>query len=219
MRIVIFMTVLGGVLFVAAGTFIWLMAWIFLGVYLLCVLISVTLMMLSNPELLLERAEFKPRQGVKKWDVWVSALFRVSFPVTLLISGLQYRFGGQPYLTLWLQILALVMGVLGYFLIAWVLTANRSAAVYTRIQEERGHIVATSGPYRFVRHPFYVGAITIALMIPLALGSVWGLFSGICGAGLMVVKTGMEDRMLQTELEGYPDFVEQVPYRLLPGVW
>ncbi len=38
-------------------------------------------------------------------------------------------------------------------------------------------------------------------------------------AGLLVLRTALEDRTLQAELTGYADYTRQVRYRLLPGVW
>ena len=39
------------------------------------------------------------------------------------------------------------------------------------------------------------------------------------GAVTFVVRTILEDRTLQVELEGYREYTAQVKYRLLPGVW
>jgi protein-S-isoprenylcysteine O-methyltransferase Ste14 len=36
---------------------------------------------------------------------------------------------------------------------------------------------------------------------------------------LLILRTALEDRMLQAELPGYADYAKQVRYRLLPGVW
>jgi protein-S-isoprenylcysteine O-methyltransferase Ste14 len=35
----------------------------------------------------------------------------------------------------------------------------------------------------------------------------------------MVIRTALEDRMLQEELAGYKEYTQEVKYRLLPGVW
>jgi len=136
-----------------------------------------------------------------------------------VVAGLDVRFGWKPELTLAVQIAALAAGLLGVALIVWAMAANRYAAVYARIQKERGHAVATTGPYRFVRHPFYVGTITFSLAIPLALGSPWALIPGGLAALLFIVKTAAEDRMLREGLEGYREYAERVRYRLLPRVW
>jgi protein-S-isoprenylcysteine O-methyltransferase Ste14 len=88
-----------------------------------------------------------------------------------------------------------------------------------RIQEDRGHAVASGGPYRYVRHPGYVGMMAMLLVAPLVLGSLWALIPAGLAVSIFVVRTALEDRMLQEELEGYQDYVQRVSYRLLPGVW
>ena len=92
-----------------------------------------------------------------------------------------------------------------------------SAAV--EIQKERGHKVITTGPYRYVRHPMYVGAILWAASIPLALGSLITFIPVMLLCPLIVARTHLEDRTLKEELEGYTDYAETVRNRLIPGVW
>ena len=36
---------------------------------------------------------------------------------------------------------------------------------------------------------------------------------------ILVVRTSLEDKTLQRELTGYADYAQQVPHRLLPGLW
>jgi len=79
--------------------------------------------------------------------------------------------------------------------------------------------VISSGPYRFVRHPGYVGGIVANAAGPLALGSVWALIPGTLTSVLVIIRTALEDRTLQEELPGYREYAQQVRYRLLPGVW
>lgn len=88
-----------------------------------------------------------------------------------------------------------------------------------RVQEERGHQTITSGPYQYVRHPGYVGAILWIISAPLVLGSWWALIPGGLTAALLIVRTALEDRSLQAELTGYAEYAGRVRYRLLPGVW
>jgi protein-S-isoprenylcysteine O-methyltransferase Ste14 len=35
----------------------------------------------------------------------------------------------------------------------------------------------------------------------------------------LFVRTALEDRTLQAELDGYKEYVARVRYRLIPGVW
>ena len=88
-----------------------------------------------------------------------------------------------------------------------------------RLQKERGQTVISDGPYRFVRHPGYVGGIVANICGPLALGSLWALIPGLLVAILTVYRTAREDKLLHDELAGYSAYAQRVRYRLLPGVW
>jgi len=108
---------------------------------------------------------------------------------------------------------------LGYALLTWAMVSNSFFSQIVRIQTDRGHAVVTRGPYRFVRHPAYVGMILFELGMASLLAS-WPalLVSGVC-ALLLILRTALEDRTLQTELPGYLDYARQVRYRLVPGIW
>ena len=174
---------LAAMLFLSSWRLDWVMAWVYVGTFAVVLTAMTIYQGLSNPELVEERAELKPREGVQTWDVILSAVVRVSLLASYVVAGLDVRFGWKPEIPPAIQIVTFAFGLLGAGLIAWAMAANRYAAVYARIQQERGHVVATTGPYRFVRHPFYVGTITFALMIPLALGSPWAIISGGIAAG------------------------------------
>lgn len=219
LQMIIFLTVPTAILFVPAGRLDWPMAWIYIGSFGASLLITGLYLQLRDPDPLRERAQIKPGPDVKKWDTVISSLFRLSYAVTLALSGLDMRFRWTKSLPPALQILALAFGVLGYGLIMWAMASNPFFTVYTCIQRQRGHTVTTAGPYRIVPHPGYVGLITIAIVTPLVLGSLWALVSGAFGALLMIVKTALEDRVLHEELEGYKDCARRVRHRLLPGIW
>lgn len=89
----------------------------------------------------------------------------------------------------------------------------------TNDRPERGHAVVSDGPYRFVRHPGYLGAVLCDLVAPLALASLWAFIPALLTNILIVVRTSLEDRTLQTELTGYSDYAAAVRDRLIPGVW
>ena len=65
----------------------------------------------------------------------------------------------------------------------------------------------------------YVGIILAALCTPLVLDSWLALIPGLLIVILFVIRTGLEDRTLQAELPGYPEYAAKVRYRLLPGIW
>lgn len=109
--------------------------------------------------------------------------------------------------------------LLGGGLFFWAMASNLFFSQVVRIQADRHHTVASTGPYHFVRHPGYMGMILFEFGLSMLLGSWWAILAaGLCAA-LLVVRTALEDRTLQTELPGYAAYARQVRYRLMPGVW
>jgi len=104
-------------------------------------------------------------------------------------------------------------------LVVWATASNTFFSQVVRIQTERGHTVATGGPYRYLRHPGYFGAILYELAAPILLGSWPALLISSVSAALLVLRTALEDRTLQAELPGYTEYARRVRYRLLPGIW
>jgi protein-S-isoprenylcysteine O-methyltransferase Ste14 len=108
---------------------------------------------------------------------------------------------------------------LGSALGNWAMLENRFFSGYVRIQTDRGHMVVSNGPYRSIRHPGYLGGIVTWLAAPLALGSLWALIPAGAVVVAYVIRTALEDRTLQAELDGYKEYARQTRYRLVPGVW
>jgi protein-S-isoprenylcysteine O-methyltransferase Ste14 len=117
------------------------------------------------------------------------------------------------------QIVALTLCVLGYALVVWATASNAFFSQIVRMQSERGHTVATGGPYHYMRHPAYLGAMVYELAVPVLLVSWWALVISGLGSLLLIIRTALEDRTLQAELTGYMDYARQVRYRLMPGIW
>jgi protein-S-isoprenylcysteine O-methyltransferase Ste14 len=88
-----------------------------------------------------------------------------------------------------------------------------------RIQEDRGHTVCSKGPYKYVRHPMYVGVILIIVCFPFSLGSLYALIPALVIVILFFIRTALEDKTLQEELPGYKEYAQRVRYRLIPGIW
>jgi protein-S-isoprenylcysteine O-methyltransferase Ste14 len=115
------------------------------------------------------------------------------------------------------------MGVIGLVLAMavtyWAMASNPFLSTIVRIQDDRGHYVVTSGPYRYVRHPMYAAIFLMWPGIALELGSWWALIPAAVIVIVFVIRTALEDRMLQAELPGYVEYAQHTRYRLLPGVW
>lgn len=204
-------------LFVSSGRLDWLAAWIFLAVYACTVLINMSIMLPRNPEFIAERG--REKQDVKGWDKQVTGIAGIFMILGLIVPGLDVRFNWPPLFPPAAQVGGFCLLALGYALFSWAMLSNEFFETKVRIQTDRGHSVATAGPYRFVRHPGYSGMILQLLSTPFALGSWWGLAPAVCAAGMFVLRTVLEDRTLQSELDGYRQYAERVPYRLVPGLW
>lgn len=215
--VAIFLVLIAVILFLTAGRLDWTWAWVYLGIYLLTVLINGTIMLRTSPETVAERGELKITE---RWDRVVSGLYALAMYLALpSVAGLDERFGWTRDLSVTWHVAGAVVLAVGVGLSAWAMIANAYFSTAVRIQIDRGHTVCDTGPYRFVRHPGYVGFILQALGVPILLGSLWALVPGIAAAVLMITRTSLEDRTLQAELPGYQDYVQQVRYRLVPGIW
>jgi len=118
-----------------------------------------------------------------------------------------------------LHVIGAVLSIPAMIMPLWALSANAYLSTMVRIQDDRGHRVVTTGPYRYVRHPMYVGTIFFGLSIPLFLGSWWTFIPCCLIVGIFIIRTALEDQTLREELPGYAEYAQRVRYRLLPGVW
>jgi protein-S-isoprenylcysteine O-methyltransferase Ste14 len=216
---IVFQLVLQGViLFGGSGQFDWGMAWILLGVNVAFITINTAVILRIDPELIAERAEIK--EDAKRWDRPMAGIVSAYGPLSgLLVAALDRRWMWSPPIHLNVQLIALAIVTLGYFLWGWAMASNRFFAGLVRIQKERGHTVATGGPYRFVRHPGYAGMTLFTLLTPFVLGSFWALIPAGITMVALIIRTALEDKTLRGELPGYADYAQQVRFRLLPGIW
>lgn len=97
--------------------------------------------------------------------------------------------------------------------------SNKFFSTLVRLQTDREHKVATEGPYKYIRHPGYLGYILFSLAIPIALGTFWGLILSGTTSILLIIRTSLEDATLKKELPGYAEYTEDVKYRLIPFLW
>lgn len=204
-------------LFVPAGRLDWVMGWALAGIYAIWTAANALILIPRNPELLAERAS--RQKGAKTWDTLILSIIGVSTLAKHVLAGLDVRFGWTRRPPMSLQIAALTIAALGYALGTWAMATNAFFSLVNRIQGERGHTVATGGPYRYVRHPAYAGTLAFELATPIMLGSLWALIPGILNALLIVVRAALEDKTLRSELPGYAEYAQRTRYRLLPGVW
>jgi protein-S-isoprenylcysteine O-methyltransferase Ste14 len=204
-------------LFWSAGQISWWPAWAQVIVTALWAAGTGFVIIRHNPDLLAER--LGPRSGAKKWDTFIMSIYGLIQLAMLIVAGLDQRYGWSVGYPIPAQISGLLLVALGHSLAVWATAVNNYFSQIVRLQSERGHQVVDKGPYRFVRHPGYLGSIMTSIGTPILLASHWALLLGAFGVLLMVLRTYLEDRMLKEELAGYQHYSTEVQQRLLPGVW
>ena len=205
-------------LFVPAGTCDWPAAWVFLGFMTAIGLGFGLWLSKTDPALLAERMRPPIRADQPAADKKFLLVFALVNLIWFIVMGLDERFHWSRMPIAW-QALGLALLVLSSAIIAWVFNENSFAAAVVRLQSERGHHVISSGPYAFVRHPMYSGAVLFMFGIALLLGSWWGVVTSPIFAILFGVRTRIEEKTLTTGLPDYADYAARVRYRLVPGMW
>ena len=158
---------------------------------------------------------------MQRTDVVIAALgYIIIYPGTLAVAGLEVvRFEPVAVFPLALQVAALLVFAAGLGFAFWAVLCNPYFSTFVRLQDDRGQVLISTGPYAMVRHPGYAGFLLAHLALPLALGSIWAMLPAVVGLLLFLVRTRREDQFLGKHLDGYREYQGQVRWRLLPGVW
>lgn len=218
LRMVVFLLWAPLVLFLSSGRLDWIMGWTYSGLYAGSWTILLVAIHRQSPDLVNER--FAYHKDAKTWDKVLMPAVAFYAPASIwIVAGLGERFGWPPAFSVGTQIAGVVIFLVGKAVCLWAMTSNKYFSSVVRIQHDRGHVVASSGPYRFVRHPGYVGIILYTMASPFILNSLWAIVPAVIAAGITVLRTSLEDRALKDELGGYEAYADRVQYRLWPGLW
>jgi len=218
--VVLTLVTTAGIFFVAAGTLEVWQGWLYYGGLLAYLIFAIVVITLFFPQAIeTVNARGKLNKGVKGWD----KIFGIAYTVLLLsqpaFAGWDVRRAASFEVSWSVSALALAVTIAAYAFVHWAMIVNKHAETGVRIQSDRHHAVISSGPYRIVRHPFYISLIVSQVVYPLAVGSLSASIPALIIIALVVWRTAREDETLRCELEGYEEFTKSTPYRLLPGVW
>jgi protein-S-isoprenylcysteine O-methyltransferase Ste14 len=214
----IWVTAMGGLLFVSAGTLHWTAAWVFLATIAILGIGCGLWLAKTDPALLAERMRPTMQPDQPAADKTFMLAFGFVALIWFLAIGFERRLHASD-MPAELRALGLAIMLLSTGMTMWVMRENSFAAPVVRVQTERGHRVISSGPYALVRHPMYTGAILFFFGPPLLLCSWWGLLMAPLFAVMFAVRAGIEERTLIAGLPGYADYMRRVRYRLVPGLW
>jgi protein-S-isoprenylcysteine O-methyltransferase Ste14 len=114
--------------------------------------------------------------------------------IAYLISPAWIAWGALP-LPVWLRWCGVALGIANLFLLWWVfhtLGKNITDTVVTR----REHTLVTGGPYRFVRHPFYMAALLGIVALTVMSSNWYFLMAGGVLFTLLAWRTPTEEAKL-----------------------
>ncbi len=214
-RIVIMITILFSLFILAAGSMRYWEAWVY------CILLF--LMMFSSfvyflkKDIAFLKSRVLKRKEEDKTQKSLQNIFSIFFVIGFIIPGLDYRFNLSD-VPFYLVLIADLFVVFGFLLIFRVSKENSYASAI--IEVNKNQKVISTGPYKIVRHPMYVGDIIILLSTPIALGSFWALIPFlICTPLFFVLRIRGEEEYLKKNLPGYNEYCQKTRYRLIPYIW
>lgn len=212
-RTLFFLIVMLAMFFLPAGSFNFWEAWVYLTIIFVSMFAFLIYFLKNDPELLERRMRSKEKEIEQKWIIGTMS---VCFIFTFLLPGFDQRFGWS-HVPVIMVIIADIVVLLGYGFVFLVLKENSYASRV--IEVEKDQKVISSGPYAVVRHPMYLGVALMFLFTPLALGSYWALIPAVLMIFVLVPRIFNEEKVLERDLDGYREYMQQVKYRLIPGIW
>ncbi|MCX4164876.1 MULTISPECIES: isoprenylcysteine carboxylmethyltransferase family protein [Paraburkholderia] len=215
----VFLVGMGVLMFGAAGTLAWPGAWCYLlELGALSVWLGLWLAR-HDPALLAERLGNIVQKQQSRWDRFFMSSVAIVWPVWLVLIAFdaqRWRWSAVP---VWVNVIGALGIAVCVIATRSVFRANSYAAPVVKLQTERGHKVADTGPYAHVRHPMYAATIPFFVGTPLLLGSWWGLACAPLLVAALGYRAVLEERMLAEQLDGYAAYAARVRYRFVPGVW
>lgn len=200
-------------LFLPAGSFGYINAWIFIGLLFIPMLILGTVLYIKSPGLLEKRLDVKEKENTQKGVVALSGLLFIG---GFVVAGLDYRFSWSSVPTP-VVIVASVILLVSYALYAELMRENAYLSRTIEVQENQK--VVDTGLYGIVRHPMYAVTIWLFLSIPVVLGSWWSLLCFAPYVPIIFVRILNEEKVLESGLDGYAEYKKKVKYRILPFIW
>ncbi len=122
------------------------------------------------------------------------ALFGAVVMIAFLVDPSLARWSSLP-LPEWLRWSGIAIGAAAGVWIIWTfshLGKNLTDTVVTR----REHTLVTSGPYRWIRHPFYIGIAGVVVAVSLATTNWFVAVTGITVLALLIARTDREEAKL-----------------------
>ena len=203
----------GVLIFLPAGTWKYRNGWLFMAILFIPMFVAGIVMYVKKPELLARRLKMNEKQNEQKMIIKLSGIM---FVMGFVVAGLDYRFGWSA-LAEWVSVVASFIFIVAYLLYAEVLREN--LYLFRTVEVDEGQSVIDTGFYGIVRHPMYLITLFLFLAMPIILGSLYSFVIFLTYPFIVVWRIKNEEILLESELEGYREYKENVKYRLIPFLW
>ena len=203
-------------LFVPAGTVDYWQAWVFIAVFVVVTIVPNAYLAVRNPAALARRMKAGPGAETRTVQKLVMTGTVLSVVAVLVVSALDHRFGWSTVPTA-AVIVGDVLVAAGLIVTQAVVFQNNYAAATITVEADQP--LVSTGLYGVVRHPMYAGALIMMVAMPPALDSWWGLAVIVPAIAILGARVLDEEKLMRQELTGYPEYMQKVRYRLVPGVW
>ena len=205
--------VLGVLLFLPAGSFLYWQGWLLMGILFVPMFVAGIVLLARSPELLRKRLNSNEKEAEQKSVVAMSGLL---FIAAFVIAGLNWRFGWWM-LPDWVVWVSAFLFIASYLLYAEVLRENTYLSRTVEVQD--GQKVIDTGLYGIVRHPMYMATTVMFLTMPLVLGSPISFLVMLGYIPVIAKRIASEEDVLEKGLEGYKDYKKKVRYKMIPLLW
>ncbi len=203
----------GLLLFLPAGTLYYPQGLLFSAVLFIPIVVMGIVLFIKAPELLKKRLNNREKETTQKGVVAASGLI---FIIGFVLAGLDFRFGWTK-MPLAVTIIAVILFLFSYILLAFVLRQNEYLSRTIEVQENQK--VVDTGLYGVVRHPMYMATIIMFLSMPIILGSLVSFIIFLAYPIVIAIRIKNEEQVLSEQLDGYVEYKQKVKYKVIPFIW
>jgi protein-S-isoprenylcysteine O-methyltransferase Ste14 len=164
-------------------------------------------MLAVDPQLARERANPGEEAIPSPFRFLAGVLFLLTLGTGALLVGRTHLLA-VPSLFRWA---ALAIFVLSSSLQTWAMITNPFFSPVIRLQNENGHRLIDSGPYRFVRHPGYFAMCLSVPASACAIGSWGGLLPAVAFVLVIHRRARLEEEYLRAALPGFDEYANRTP--------
>src|ERR1700677_1204326 len=204
------LAVVAAALFIPAWNLDYWQAWVFLVAFFGSSFEITIYLMKNDPTLLEKRITAGPLHEKETNQKIIQFIAQIAFLLVIIFPVFDHRFGWSmvpPFINIAGDFLIAI----GFYIVLLVFRENTYASALIEVGTEQK--VVSTGPYAWVRHPMYIGALVLLLGNPLGLGSWWGTLTIIPIALIIIWRLLDEEQFLVKNLPGYSEYNTQVRYR------